>query len=393
VYPRDTARAVRYGAYVHIPWCRARCPYCAFTVSVRRDRPHAAYTDAVLREWDLRRAAFPASPPETVFFGGGTPSLTPPGEIARILRGLAPAPGAEVSLEANPHDLDATTIDGLRSAGVTRLSVGVQGFDARTAGVLGRRQDSRAAPAVLRHVARAGFASWSLDLIFGAPGQTREDWMRELDAARALEPPHVSLYGLTIEDGTAFAAGVARGRVRPPDDDAWHAMYADAVAALGSAGLARYEVSNFARPGHRCVHNEHYWLGRPWAGLGVGAHGWELDGTRTVNTSDVDAYLRPGDPTVSRERPVGTVLLAELLGSGLRHVDGIDTDVLAVRTGLRLRPDPALHAHGLLTARGARLLLTDAGFPLVDAVVARLLRDAVSAPPGDASGDALPPAR
>ncbi len=380
MYPRDTPRAVRYGVYVHIPWCRARCPYCAFTVSVRRERPHNAYGDAVLREWAFRRAAFPDAPPDTLFFGGGTPSLVPPAEIGRLIAGIAPAPGAEISLEANPHDLDPRTLDGLRDAGVTRLSVGVQGFDPTVAGRLGRSQDARAAPEVLRRVARTGFASWSLDLIFGAPGQTREAWARELDAALALDPPHVSLYGLTIEDGTAFAAGVARGRLRAPDDDDWHAMYAHAVEVLGHAGLPRYEVSNFARPGHRCAHNEHYWSGRPWAGLGVGAHGWEPDGARTVNTADVDAYLAATDPTASRERPDGAVLLAELLGSGLRHVDGVDTDDLARRTGLRVQPDDALRVHGLLTTDGGRLTLTDAGFPLADAVVARLLRDVLPSP-------------
>ena len=360
---------MEFGVYVHIPWCRARCPYCAFPISVRRDRPHAPYTDAILREWDLRRARFGETPASTLFFGGGTPSLTPPGEIARIVRGVGPAPGAEISLEANPHDLDAATLDGLREAGVNRLSVGVQGFDGRTAALLGRRQDAAAAPEVLRRARAAGFRSLSLDLIFGVPGQTLDDWGRELDTALGFAPDHVSLYGLTIEEGTPFAVG---GRVQAAGDDAWRAMYDLAVERLGAAGLPRYEVSNFARPGHRCRHNEHYWLARPWAGLGVGAHGWDPDGTRTVNLRDVDAYLAADDPTASREVPAPEVLATELLASGLRHVEGLDREALRACTGLDTRVPAAFLDQGLLAVEGDRIYPLDAGFPVVDALAAHL---------------------
>ncbi len=360
---------MEFGVYVHIPWCRARCPYCAFPISVRRDRPHVAYTDAVLREWDHRRAPFGTSPPSTLFFGGGTPSLTPPEEIARLVRGVGPAPGAEVSLEANPHDLDAATLEGLREAGVNRLSVGVQGFDARTAGRLGRRQDAAAAPEVLRRARAAGFRSLSLDLIFGVPGQTLDDWARELDTALDFAPDHVSLYGLTIEEGTPFAVG---GRVHAAEDDAWRAMYDLAVERLGAAGIPRYEVSNFAREGHRCRHNEHYWRARPWAGLGVGAHGWEPDGTRTVNLRDVDAYLAAEDPTETREIPAPEVLATEILASGLRHVDGMDRTRLRAMTGLDLRVPEILVRQGALVTDNDVVRLLDPGFAVVDALAARL---------------------
>lgn len=360
---------MEFGVYVHIPWCRARCPYCAFPISVRRDRPHEATTDAVLREWEHRRARFGDAPPSTLFFGGGTPSLTPPGEIARMIRGIAPGPGAEISLEANPHDLDAATLDGLREAGINRLSVGVQGFDPRTAARLGRRQDAAAAPDVLRRARGAGFRSLSLDLIFGVPGQSLEDWGRELDTALSFAPDHVSLYGLTIEEGTPFAVG---GRVHAAEDDAWRDLYDLAVDRLGAAGLPRYEVSNFARTGHRCRHNEHYWQARPWAGLGVGAHGWEPDGTRTVNLRDVDAYLAAEDPTESRERPAPEVLAIEILASGLRHVDGLDRRILRAYTGLDVRVPPTFVQQGLVALDGDILRLCETGFAVVDALATRL---------------------
>ncbi len=359
---------MEFGVYVHVPWCRARCPYCAFAIDVRRARPHSAYTEALLRDWRLRRPAFGAlaqGRPSTVFFGGGTPSLSPPEHLARVIDAVTPLPGAEISLEANPHDLDGDTIRGLRDAGITRLSVGVQSFAQPTAARLGRQQDAKAAPAALRQ-ARATFPSLSLDLIFAAPGQTIADWGADLDAALAAEPDHVSLYGLTIEEGSPFA----RGGIAPADDDLWRAMYDRAVERLGAAGLPRYEVSNFARPGHRCRHNEHYWLGRPWAALGVAAHGWEPDGTRTVNVAAVDAYLAAEDGCASRERPEPRILATELLASGLRHVDGVDTDEIRARTGLEVVVDGAVAA--ALTRDGARLRLRPDAFPIADAVAARL---------------------
>jgi oxygen-independent coproporphyrinogen-3 oxidase len=359
---------VEFGAYVHIPWCRARCPYCAFAIDVRRARPHAAYADAVLRDWRLRRPAFSGvagGRPSTVFFGGGTPSLAPPQDIARMLEALEPLPGAEISLEANPHDLTDAVVRGLREAGITRLSVGVQSFQRPVAARLGRRQDAQAAPAALAR-ARAAFPSLSLDLIFGAPGQEEDAWDADLAAALSVGPDHVSLYGLTIEEGSPFEVG----GVQAADDDRWRAMYDRAVDVLSRAGLERYEVSNFARPGHRCRHNEHYWLARPWVGLGASAHGWEPDTTRTVNLRDVDAYVAASDGCAARERPAPEVLATELIGSGVRHVDGLARSRLRALTGLDVRPDAPTTA--ALHPDPERLRLKAAAVPLADAVAARL---------------------
>lgn len=362
---------MEYGVYVHVPWCRARCPYCAFDVDVRRARPHDAFGDAVLREWDLRRGVV-AGRPATVYFGGGTPSLAPPAWIARVLRALDPLPGAEVSMEVNPGDTDAERLAGYRAAGVSRISVGVQTFDATIAGRLGRRRDAAAAPDVLRLARDAGFVSVSLDLIFAVPGQTpaslRDDLARVADAA----PDHVSLYGLTIEEGTAFA----KGRRAPMDEDAWRALYDLAVEGLAAGGWARYEVSNFARPGHRSRHNEHYWRARHWVGLGPSAHGWWPDGTRAANVAGVDAFLGAADPLASAERPAADALAFELIWSTLRHVDGLDRAALRRWTGLDVRPTDAATRAGLLEVDGDRVRLRDAGFPLADALAEALAEGA-----------------
>ncbi len=371
-------RCAMYGAYVHIPWCRQRCPYCAFAVSTRADPPHRAYTDAVVREWALRRPSFDGRP-SSVFFGGGTPSLCPPDEIARILAALDPEPGAEVSLEANPGDLPVP-LSAFRDAGVTRLSLGVQSFDPWVARRLGRGHTSDDARALVAEAQRTGFASVSFDLIFAVPGQTLAAFEADLAAVVALAPDHVALYGLTIEPGTAFA----RSRRPAVDEDLWREMYDTAVSTLAAAGIDRYEVSNFARPGHRSRHNEHYWRARPWAGLGASAHAWWPDGTRAANVADVDAYLAADDPLESAERPAPHALAYELIWSTLRHVDGVERASLRARTGLDLHVDPVLLGSGLVEEGDGFLRLTAPGFPVADGVAARLADTLVATDPGAA---------
>jgi len=355
-----------YGVYVHIPWCRLRCPYCAFAISTRPDPPHRAYTEALLREWELRRLLF-AGRPSSVFFGGGTPSLCPPDELARILAHLDPLPGAEVTMEANPGDLPFP-LSAFRDAGITRLSLGVQSFDPKTARRLGRGHTSDDARNLVEAAQRTGFASVSFDLIFAVPGQTLAAFEADVAAVVALAPDHVALYGLTIEPGTAFA----RSRRPPVDDDLWRAMYDTAAERLSAAGLPRYEVSNFARAGHRSVHNEHYWRARPWAGIGAAAHAWWPDGTRATNAAEVETYLASPDPLVSAERPEPRALAYELIWSTLRHIDGVDRDSLRVRTGFELLVPPELIRAGLLVEVAGSVRLTDAGFPVADGLSVRL---------------------
>lgn len=355
-----------YGVYVHIPWCKRACPYCAFAIDTTPAPPHAAYTDALLREWRTTRPAFTGAP-DTVSFGGGTPSLAPPQELARVLEAIAPTTGAEISLEANPGDVRARLAD-LRAVGITRLSLGIQSFDPWVARRLGRGHTSDDAQTLVADARAVGFASLNVDVIFGVPGQTLPMFERDLDAILETSPDHVSLYGLTIEAGTPFA----RSRRAPVEDDVWRSMYDTAVERMARAGIERYEVSNFARAGHRCRHNEHYWRARHWAGLGASAHGWLPDGTRTANVTDAQAYITAEAPRASSERPAPRALAYELVWSTLRHVDGVDLEALRARTGLGAPKVGPFVANGLLFATNANIRLTSAGFPIADGIARRV---------------------
>lgn len=359
-----------WGVYVHIPWCRTRCPYCAFTIVVDRDSPKHAYTLALLRQWQATAPRFP-SPPTTLAFGGGTPSLHPPEDLAAIIRTIQPS--GEVSLEANPGQVNAALLGEWRDAGVTRVSVGVQTFSRRHARLLNRGHTVEDAQTLLGLVAEAGFRSWSADLIFATPGQTLDELDADLDALLATSPPHVSLYGLTAEEGTPYGRAVADGRITPADDQAWRAAYERVVSRLEAEGLARYEVSNFARPGHRSAHNEHYWRGRPYAGLGVGAAGYWPDGARTQGPEDVAAYLADPVGTTTIERPSPEDAAVDWLVGTSRHIDGLSLEELAAR-GFTLREDVVrgLVRAGLLTKTSTGLGLTPAGFPVADGVLRRL---------------------
>ena len=364
-----------WGVYVHVPWCRVQCPYCAFEVTTEdpADRA-AAWATAVSREWSTRRPAFPGAAPRTLAFGGGTPSRLPAPVIRTLVDRIGPS--GEISLEANPEDLDDAWLSAVVEAGVDRLSVGVQSFHLGTRKRLGRAWVSADPEPLLAGLAeRHGLRSWSLDLIFAVPGQTMALLDADLDAVERLSPPHVSIYGLTFEPGTPLHRAVQSGRLQPTDDDLWRAMYDRIVARLEAMGLRRYEVSNFARPGHRSAHNGLYWHDHPYMGLGPAAHGYLPTGQRYHNTPTLSAYLQADDPTDRLETPDPHQALLDLLVSTLRCIDGVDLDHLHQRTGLTLDDDRVarLVQHGLLVQEGRRLTLTEQGVPVCDAVVASLV--------------------
>lgn len=364
----------RWGAYVHVPWCRRRCPYCAFYVEVDRGDDQRPFTDAVLRELEARRPAFDAlGRPSTLFFGGGTPSRLDPAQLARIIGAMGLAPDAEVSLEANPEDLDPARLAALRDAGVTRLSIGMQTLEPRFARLLNRASSVADAADAIARVAAMGFASFSVDLMFALPGQTVDDLDAELDKVLAAGAPHVSLYGLTFEDGTPFRRARDAGRLTETDEDTWRAMYERIAERLRGAGMTRYEISNYALPGHESRHNQLYWTDRPYLGLGPSAHGYAPDGARWHNVADLGAYLLAEDPTAEIERPGAIAAATDRLLSGLRGVDGIDLADFRDR-GIALPPDAIapLASAGLVVERAGRLILTDSGVAVADAIVERL---------------------
>lgn len=378
-----------WGIYVHTPWCRVRCPYCAFYVEVDRDTPWEAFGAALLAEHAQRRAAWPGRP-RSVFFGGGTPSRAPVDRLVSWIRALDAAPGAEIAVEANPEDLDAAWLSAALEGGVDRVSLGVQTFEPKLARLLNRAHKAQDGAEAARRLAHSSVRTWSLDLMFAVPGQTLEQLARDVAAAIELGAPHVSLYGLTWEPGTPFHRARALGRLRAADDELWRAMYDRAVADLEAAGLHRYEISNFARPGHESVHNTGYWTGAPYMGLGPAAHSFEPDGRRTANPRDVSAWMRDGAAAATIEQPTPEEQAADLLICGLRGARGMSLERLGARTG-RV-PDPArvatLVAEGLLARSGARIWLTAGGVYVCDAVTRHLIDGlgAWSGAPGDTTG-------
>lgn len=259
---------------MHLPWCVRKCPYCDFNShELRGTAPFAAYVDALLEDLDADLPLVAGREVSTVFFGGGTPSLCPPSLIGRFLEGLAArlplARGAEVTLEANPGAVERGHFSELAAAGVNRVSLGVQSFQPRLLAAIGRIHDVREARAAIDELALAGIGNFNLDLMFGLPGQAIDEAAADIAAALAAQPPHLSLYQLTLEPGTPF---FRRPPDLPDDDDCW-TMEEAAAAQLEAAGYRRYEVSAWARPGGECRHNLNYWTFGDYLGIGAGAHG------------------------------------------------------------------------------------------------------------------------
>jgi len=345
--------------YVHVPFCARRCDYCAFATWTDRAPLMGAYAGACAEE--LAGAGLP--PATSVFFGGGTPSLLPAAALAGLLAAVTRAPGAEVTVECNPENVSADLLAAYREAGVTRISLGVQSTSPRVLAALGRVHDPARAERAAGLVSSGGFESWSVDLIFGAVGESPADWAATLDDVVAWGPPHVSAYALTVEAGTALADDPAR---RPDDDDqADKYLHADAV--LGGAGLSCYEVSNWARPGHACRHNRLYWTQGDYRGIGCAAHSHE-GGRRWWNVRTPERYIeriRAGrSPEAAGETLDAAARRREGLQLSLRTSEGVP--LAALDHG----EDPELD--GLVARSGDRLVLTPQGRLLGNEVALRL---------------------
>ncbi len=379
-----------FGLYVHVPWCRHVCPYCDFNVYLARALPERAYVDALAAElgthahdraWSGRRV-------RTIYLGGGTPSLLAPGTIADLLAGVRRAfelvADAEVTLEANPGTVSAERLAGYRAAGVNRLSLGAQSFDAATLATLGRDHAPAETARAVDAARAAGFHNVSLDLVFGVPGGTVAQWERDLVAAVALAPDHVSAYALTYEEGTPFHRWRASGRLRPVPEDDEATMAELTVTHLERAGFRRYEISSFARPGRESRHNLAYWDGSDYLGVGAGAHSFSREpapGRRWMNERLPARYLTAvgadGTAVASEERLSPAQARSEFVFTGLRRVAGVDADDFAGRFGGTLEaafPQVAeLVAAGLLERAGPRLRLTARGLAFADDVAARFV--------------------
>lgn len=319
------------GLYLHVPFCGAICHYCNFTRGLFDSALAAQYVEAL--ETEVRRAAEPATPADTIYFGGGTPSLLEPGQIARLVRACREAfavpAAAEVTLEANPDTIDEPRLAGFREAGVTRLSLGVQSFRDAELARLGRTHDAAAARRALAAARSAGFDNVSLDLMMWLPGQTVADWLASVDALIDCAPEHASLYLLELYPHAPLRDAMARaGWSVAPDEDA-AVMYLEALARLDAAGYRQYEIASVARPGRESRHNLKYWSDGSWVGFGCAAHSTR-GAARWRNVSATSEYLARiaagVSPRVDVETRSPALQLEEALFMGLRRAEGVDLD-------------------------------------------------------------------
>jgi len=396
VYHGGVSRAT-VGVYVHVPFCARVCPYCDFAVvGVRALAPdlEARYVDGLLRELEPRRGAFAGRRLASLYLGGGSPSLCRPESIGRIVRAVRAAfPAAEpleITLEVNPSTLERERLPAFRDAGVNRVSLGVQSFDDRVLKRLGRAHRADEARRTLRACRDAGFEALSLDLIFGAPGQTLAQLERDLAEALDFGPEHLSGYELSVEVGTPFATAADRGQLALPGEEEALAMFELLPARIEAAGYERYELSNYARPGFEAVHNRRYWQRLPVLGLGAGAHSSDPPGDETPfgvrrsNLRPPDAYLARVEAGTSAQAGPADVLDAatargEAMFLSLRTRRGVDASAFAAEFGSPPRGFFHAEIEGLLAQSlvsedaAGDLRLTHRGRLLSDGVFARFV--------------------
>lgn len=375
-----------FGLYVHWPYCTRVCPYCDFNVYAAKDRASDPLVSAIAEDIRIHRRRLPRHGAlDTVYFGGGTPALLPPADVERILKAASDTfglrAGAEVTLEANPNDVLRADLAGLRRAGVTRLSIGVQSMRNSALAFLGRDHDADAGAEAVRRAMKV-FESVSMDLIYARPGQSPANWEAELSDALALGAPHLSLYELTFERATAFGMAVARGDIVPMNDDAQADLYELTQMLTNRAGMPAYEVSNHAAsPAHRSRHNLIYWRGGDWIGTGPGAHGrLSVNGNRYASKSETrpEGYiagvqmLKEGWADADTLEPLE--IARELFSMGLRVGEGIDLRRVEVVSGRTISRDKisVFVEQGWVKMQGSEMSLTESGRLLADAITAEL---------------------
>ena len=389
--------------YVHVPFCQTKCPYCDFNTYQGIERLMAPYLEAVAAEMRLWGETLGRPAVDTLFLGGGTPSYLPPERVARLLEGASRSfhlsPDAEITLEANPGDVTVPALECWQRAGVDRLSIGVQSLDDSLLGLLGRRHTSREARTAYGLAVSSGLENVNLDLMYGLPTQTLGQWRATLEGVLELSPTHLSLYALTLEEGTPLARWVEEGRAPTPDPDLAADMYCLAREMLGASGYEHYEISNWSAPGRHCRHNMAYWLNRQYLGVGPGAHSclqghrfWDVDsprgyvdlvrqwgesGAAPVGRLD-EGFLRRIGPVAGVEVIGAPLEMAETMFLGLRLLEGLSIEGFQARFGL----DPLelygpqvreLIGQGLLERRDGVIRLTDRGCLLANQVFVRFL--------------------
>ncbi|WP_188560997.1 radical SAM family heme chaperone HemW [Hymenobacter frigidus] len=372
------------GLYLHIPFCKQACHYCDFHFSTSLGLK-SRLVEAIVREIELRRAYLgPNATLETVYFGGGTPSLLTADELAQLFeaihRHFVVAPQAEITLEANPDDLSTAKLRELQQAGVNRLSIGLQSFYEPHLRLMNRAHTAGESTTAVRRAQDAGFENISIDLIYGVPASGHHIWEADLANAFALGVPHVSAYALTIEPGTAFGHRLQKGTFKAAPDEFVATQFEALLAAMRAHGYEQYEISNFCQPGRESRHNSNYWRGVPYLGLGPSAHSYDgqnRQATLANNPQYVAAVLERGDVPVTLDVLSATDRANEYLLTTLRTARGCDLAHLRTHHGLDLPATRAaylaeLQANGWATIQNEVLTLTDAGKLLADHITLEL---------------------
>jgi oxygen-independent coproporphyrinogen-3 oxidase len=384
------------GIYIHIPFCRSRCSYCDFATGMYESGAAETYVRALCRELREWREIDQPLPVDTIYFGGGTPSLLAPAQIKAILETVGErfeiVDAPEITIEINPASIAGTesqAIDELsreklssfRALGINRASFGAQTFDDRELKQLGRTHAAADIPSTFHELRRAGFENINFDLIAGLPGQTLAGWKRNLDAALELRPEHLSLYLLDVHEGTPLADQIRNGMRPPPDEDLAAEMYATMIETVSSAGYEHYEISNFCLPGLASRHNTKYWTGAPYYGFGNSAHSYDGAQRRWANEREAGRYVsliqQDHSPVVERTSLNRDDLRSESIFLGLRLLTGIDLEHYRARFGSDLRAEyngelKRLRAAGLIEIDEQRLRLTSRGALLSNEVFAAL---------------------
>lgn len=372
--------------YVHVPFCVAKCHYCAFISGTPHEQELAEYPELLMRELQLHPAA--GRPVDSIYFGGGTPSLLQPPQLDRLLKGIAShtgiQPDAEITLEANPGTIDGISLKGFRDSGINRISLGIQSFDDRTLKSLGRIHTAEQSRQALRDARDAGFSNVSIDLIHSLPGQSLDQWKSELLRATELSPDHISIYGLTVEEGTPFARVYPPGSPELADEDLSADMFELADEFLPAAGFEHYEIANYARPGYRSQHNSGYWRRDGYLGLGVAAHSFLRKGygVRFSNPDTLEEYRRgvlSGHPERlgEFELPLSEAM-AEYMYLGLRLSDGVNRHSFELEFGRSLESvygavTTDLVKFGLFNQNDAAITLTRRGMLISNQVFSRFI--------------------
>ena len=360
-----TSRRDPLGVYLHVPFCSVRCDYCAFATWTDKGDLMGDYVDAVIREITRARADGQLKTASTVFVGGGTPSLLPARDLARMIAAVAVEDGAEVSVECNPESMSAKLLRELKAVGVTRISMGVQSLVPHVLAGLGRPYVEGAVERAIALVADAGFSSFNVDLVYGGAGESDADWRTTLSGVLQMSPrpPHVSAYALSVEPGTPLYAAP----LRHPDDDVQAERYEVLDETLGEAGYGWYEISNFAMPGQRCQHNWSCWRQEDYLGFGCAAHS-HVKGRRFANVWNLERYMsrvqEGRSPVATEEHLSRAEREAERLELGIRTVDGVNREALS-EEDLEL-------LSGLVECVGDRVVLTRSGRLLANEVALRL---------------------